>query len=287
MIQLVFNPCAALQEVVEHFWYSKVDLSGAVQQLYPTPVLQGLTFNFRRLAEHHAIEGRILTLSGQAYLFGQPTCARDVTTHEAGIEVLGVKFKPLGITRVTGINMEHIADNIIAAEDIWGRELELLCDEMQSAARLEGAIQVLETFLLKKYLNTRLHYRVDHVDSALSLISGNQGILSIKELQRQTNTTRKTLERAFLHYLGLHPKLYSQIVRYNTARQRMEDPRFGRNLTELAYELGYYDGSHFASEFKRFSGVTPRKYVRGLASEAGEDQAEVQAGLSREDVLAL
>ena len=147
MIQLVFNPCAALQEVVEHFWYSKADLSGAVQQLYPTPVLQGLTFNFRRLAEHHAYEGRILTLSGQAYLFGQPTCARDVTTHEEGIEVLGVKFKPLGITRVTGINMEHIADAIIAAEDIWGRELELLCDEMQSAARLEGAIQVLETFL--------------------------------------------------------------------------------------------------------------------------------------------
>jgi len=273
MIQLMFNPSPALSEIVAHFWYSKVDLSGAVLQYYPTPLLQGLAFNFRRLEEHHVYNNKVVTLYKQAYLFGQPTGPRETTTHEEGIDILGVRFKPLGITKVTGINMEHMADQIIAAEDIWGREIELLCDEMQSANCLEDAIQVLETFLLNKYNSTRLHYRVDHVSNALSLIEHTQGAINIKELQSQTNTSRKTLERAFLNYVGLHPKLYSQIVRYNAAKERIDNMLFSRNLSELAYDLGYYDGSHFAAEFKRFSGATPREYIYNATKADAEGDA--------------
>lgn len=274
MIQLVFNPSPALSEIVEHFWYSKVDLSAAIQQIYPTPLLQGLTFNFRRLAEHHAYHDKVVTLYKQTYLFGQPTCPREVTTHDEGIDILGVKFKPLGIAKVTGINMEHMADQIIAAEDIWGGEAESLCDQMQSANGLEGAIQVLETFLLNKFNHTRLHYRVHHVGNALSLIADAHGAISIKELQHQTNTTRKTLERAFLNYVGLHPKFYAQIVRFNAAKDWMNKMSPRHNLSEMAYDLGYYDGSHFAAEFKRFCGVTPREYIQSITKVPAEDAAD-------------
>lgn len=271
MIQLLFNPSPLLSEIVAHFWYSKVDLSGAVLQHYPTPLLQGLTFNFRRLEEHHAYNDKVVTLSKQAYFFGQPTGPREATTHKEGIEILGVKFKPLGIAKVTGINMEHLADQIIAAEDIWGREVELLCDAMQSAHGLAGAIQVLETFLLDKYNKTRLHYRIDQVKDVLSLIEQTHGAITIKELQYQTNITRKTLERAFLNFAGLPPKLYSQIVRFNAAKDGLDKMLASQNLSDWAYDIGYYDGSHFAAAFKRFSGVTPREYIHAAKAAAKAD----------------
>jgi AraC-like DNA-binding protein len=273
MIYRVFSPSPALSEIVSHFWYSKVDLSGAILQYYPTPLLQGLVFNFRRLEEHHAYNNKVVTLDKQAYLFGQPISPRETTTHKEGIDIIGASFKPLGITKVTGINMEHMADQIIAAEDIWGRELEWLCDEMQSAGCLEGIIRVLETFLLDKYTHTRLHYRVDHVGHALSLIEHSHGIVSIKDLQYQTSTSRKTLERAFLNYVGLKPKLYSQIVRYNAAKERIDKMLINQNIAELAYDTGYYDGSHFAAEFKRFSGVTPREYIHNAIKADAEGDA--------------
>lgn len=35
-----------------------------------------------------------------------------------------------------------------------------------------------------------------------------------------------------------------------------------RSLTDIAYSLGYFDQSHFVRDFRAFSGVSPRLYLR-------------------------
>jgi AraC-like DNA-binding protein len=247
--------------VVEHYWYSKIELNGSMVQHYATPLLQGLTFNFRKLKEQHVYNGKTHELNKQAYIFGQSVSSRIVTTNDNGVDIIGVKFKPLGISKITGINMEHLADQIIAAEDIWGTELELLCDAMQSAATLEQTLSVLEDFLIDKYLHTKLHYRVDNAKHAIQLINWSKGNITIKTLQEQTNISRKTLERTFINYLGIHPKLYTRVVRFNTAKELL-DSADTTNITPLALDCGFYDSSHFISEFKAFAGVTPTAYLK-------------------------
>ncbi|CAL1518736.1 helix-turn-helix domain-containing protein [Chitinophaga sp. MM2321] len=263
MIYRVFHPAPYLYDIVEHYWYASIDLTAAAIQHYPTPLLQGLAFNFKKQSEQHTYNNKTLNLDKQVYLFGQPTSPRVITTNENGVNILGVKFKPLGITKITGINMEWIADQIIPAEDIWGKELELLCDEMQSAWSLEQTILVLEEFLIKKYKSTSLHYRANSVQKAIELIDQSKGAIDIKTLQVQTNTSRKTLERAFLHYLGLMPKLYSGIVRFNAVKQMMDcSPCL--SVSDIAYDIGYYDNSHLSANFKRFSGLTPTEYIENI-----------------------
>lgn len=262
MIYNVFCPNPILEDIVEHYWFAKVSLNQSAIQHYPTPLMQGLAFNFQQLPEEHNYGGKTQTLYKEAYLFGQPTCPRIITTNAKGIDIIGVKFKPLGITKITGINMESMADQIIPAEDIWGNELKLLCDEMQSADSLEKTILVLEKFIINKHLRTCLHNRIENVENALNLISYTRGRLDIKTLQKETNTTRKTLERTFEHYLGLNPKLYSRIVRYNSVKEVLDaNPGF-TNLTELAHSFEFYDSSHFTAEFKHFSGITPSAYLK-------------------------
>jgi AraC-like DNA-binding protein len=262
MIYRVFQPIPFLTDVVEHYWYAKLALTESAIQHYPTPLMQGLAFNFRKQSEEHSYNGQKLTLHKEAYLFGQPTCPRIITTNEHGIDILGVKFKPLGITKITGINMECMADQIIPAEDIWGNELKLLCDAMQSAPSLEQTLSVLEKFLTNKYLNTSLHYRVKNAENAITLITSSNGTMDIKTLQSKTNTSRKTLERTFEHYLGISPKLYSRIVRFNAVKEMMDRMPIMENLTPLALDFGFYDGSHFSAEFKYFSGITPSVYLK-------------------------
>lgn len=263
MIYRVFHPLPYLYDIVEHYWYSNIDLTTSAIQHYPTPILQGLAFNFKKQSEQHSYNNRTLKLDKQAYLFGQPTCPRVITTNEKGVDILGVKFKPLGITKITGINMECMADQIIPAEDIWGSELELLCDKMQSASSLEHTILVLENFLIKKYESTSLHCRANSAQKAIELIIQSKGTVDIKTLQMQTNTSRKTLERAFLHYLGLMPKLYSRIVRFNAVKQMMDNSPY-LSVSDIAFDMDYYDNSHLAGSFKRFSGLTPTDYIENI-----------------------
>jgi len=262
MIYRVFHPVPALSDIVEHYWYSKIDLTASALQQYATPLLQGLVFNFKQQPEHHSYNGKTITLDRSAYVFGQSLSPRVVNSNEKGVDIVGVKFKPLGITKLTGINMSCLADKIVDAEDLWGNELKQLCDEMQSATMLEKTINVLERFLLKKYLSTKLHYRIENAHNALMLINQHQGNIDIKSLQVQTNTSRKTLERAFMNYLGVPPKLYSRIVRFNAVKTIIDRSAFDGNLTKLALDFGFYDCSHFIAEFKNFSGSTPHNYLK-------------------------
>lgn len=264
MIYKIFKPIPALNDIVDHFWYSKIELNSAIIQHYPTPLLQGLVFNFTQKEEHHAYRNEVVSLYKNAYIFGQPICPRVITTHHQGVDILGVKFKPLGITRVSGINMEYMADKIIAAEDVWGNEVESLCDEMQSAPQLEDSIKVLERFLLHKYFSTRLHYRVENVENSLLLMEQSYGQISVRDIQMLTNTSRKTLERAFLNYVGLTPKLYASIVRFNAVKERIDKGVKWEPITNIALEGGYFDSSHFAAEFKRFSSLTPKEYIQNI-----------------------
>ncbi|NOT93323.1 MAG: AraC family transcriptional regulator [Ferruginibacter sp.] len=38
-------------------------------------------------------------------------------------------------------------------------------------------------------------------------------------------------------------------------------------MTEIAYDFGYYDQSHFIQDFKQFSGYSPKLYYDGKAND--------------------
>lgn len=265
MIYRIIHPLPVLSDIVAYYWYTHVDSKESMRQQYATPLLEGLAFNLKNQTEQHSFNGSTLTLNKSAYFFGQPVSPRVITTDEKGIDIIGVKFKPLGISKITGIKMEYLADAIIPADDIWGKEVDTLCDAMRSQPSMEQVIFVLEDFLLKKYASVSIHHRADSVQNALNLISRSKGNIHIKTLQEQTNTTRKTLERAFINYMGVHPKLYTRIVRFNAVKQTMDKAMSGRPKSVLlATDFGFYDSAHFISEFKHFAGCTPQAYLKTL-----------------------
>ena len=142
----------------------------------------------------------------------------------------------------------------------------MLFEQMQSMAKVEQRIAILEKFLLKKCSEIRLHYRVNNVENALSLIKNLKGSIGVSKLMYETNTSRRTLERAFKNYLGITPKLYCELTRFNAAKELMDTNLLNQNLSGLAFDLNYCDGSHFSAEFKRFADMTPMEYIKSVKS---------------------
>src|SRR3546814_14911432 len=73
----------------------------------PTPLMQGMTFNLNALAEDMIFPGKRLHMNRYCYLFGQPAAPRLSVSHFSGIDILGVKFKSMGMYRLTGLNMQQ------------------------------------------------------------------------------------------------------------------------------------------------------------------------------------
>lgn len=71
--------------------------------------------------------------------------------------------------------------------------------------------------------------------------------------------SKKQFERLFNSFVGVNPKEYTRIVRFQKALAYLQHlPIDGMNLAQIAYASAYADQSHFIREFKRFCGYTPK-----------------------------
>jgi len=67
--------------------------------------------------------------------------------------------------------------------------------------------------------------------------------------------------RAFKKQHGLTPVSYQLLKRINHAKRLIGE---GMSVTEVALEVGFYDQSHFTHYFKKYIGVAPLLYRKGL-----------------------
>lgn len=113
----------------------------------------------------------------------------------------------------------------------------------------------------------RIKYLSDHFLSRLArdIAEDKMAMYAVKEIRKQDERTisalasslclsQKQFERRFRSYTGFNPKLYSRIIRFESA---LWSRRKFHTLSEVAHAHGYYDQAHFISDFKTFSGSTP------------------------------
>jgi AraC-like DNA-binding protein len=90
-------------------------------------------------------------------------------------------------------------------------------------------------------------------------IEDNGGLVPVEELARASGLSSRSLVRLFARHLGIRPKLYARIARFQKAlRLLMHDAKIA--LGTVSTECGYFDQSHFVKDFRRFTGGVPRGY---------------------------
>jgi AraC-like DNA-binding protein len=120
--------------------------------------------------------------------------------------------------------------------------------------------------IVSEFLRKCIRSREIHEPAVFSVISSvirSNGLAKIPELAAQSFLSTRQFERKFLAFSGFSPKLFSRIIRFHSALNEYGNK--DKSLTEIAYECGYYDQSHFIHDFKAFSGEHPKTYFSGNA----------------------
>lgn len=76
--------------------------------------------------------------------------------------------------------------------------------------------------------------------------------------ERNGLSTRK-LERLFSKYIGVSPKRFMNIVRFEECARDIISGNES-SLTDISYRNGYYDQPHFVKNFKGYTGYAPRDF---------------------------
>ncbi len=167
-----------------------------------------------------------------------------------------VLFKPFGAFRILGIPQQQFLNECLSVSDILGDQIHSLCHKMEE--QVSNPLQVIN--ILENWLITQLHknsrLETDRVAHTCQQIIAGNGTLPIKKLYRLCNMSKSSLERHFKEQVGVSPKMFSRIVRFNRVNKFLKDTATS-DWQELIYRYGYFDQSHFIHEFKLFFGYTP------------------------------
>ncbi len=136
-----------------------------------------------------------------------------------------------------------------------------------SASRLEREIFLLELLikLVTRYGEQRPDiFLIEKEPAAVrrvkDYIEANYAAnISLEELAQIANLSSYHLNRVFSKEAGLPPHAFQTCVRLAKARNLLAQ---GMTLTEITYETGFADQSHFTRHFKRLFGSTPNNFRR-------------------------
>jgi AraC-like DNA-binding protein len=173
--------------------------------------------------------------------------------------LIGVVFRPGGATPFFEDRMQLFTNCETPLEDLWGCSMRALRDRLREAATPEAKFSLLEGSLLERLSRTLHPERNRVVDFALTKLHGSRGVATVGGLTRETGLSARRLLQLFDEHVGVSPKLYCRIQRFQLAVRRLHR---GDDLpwAELALGCGYYDQSHFANDFRAFSGISPTTY---------------------------
>jgi transcriptional regulator GlxA family with amidase domain len=82
--------------------------------------------------------------------------------------------------------------------------------------------------------------------------------LEIEELAKQVHISKRQIQRDFKNYVGLSPKKYARILRFNYIFKLMQEKDM--KWVDIAIQSGYFDQAHFIKNFKEFTGEEPSNY---------------------------
>ncbi|MBB2148092.1 AraC family transcriptional regulator [Pedobacter gandavensis] len=205
------------------------------------------------------------------FLFGQSTKPSDILL-TGSFDTLGVCLHPNALNSLFGLNAELLTDSCLELDELSPKNQSFVSERLNHTHSTAEKIEVLSHFLLGKIKHRPLGSQSE-MQFAMNKMMCSNGAVSLKMLQQELFFTERSFERKFKQYVGITPKLFSRICRFQSSLKQLNNHQFDK-LSDLAYESNYADQSHFIRSFKEFTGLSPHQY-RKRSTELAENLSEL------------
>lgn len=248
----IIQPSVLLAPYVKQYWFLTFkNVARASQRLIPAG---NIVLNFHRgepvySSAHHGIQPK-------ASLNGQMTIFTDLV-YEGNVNFIGIVFRPAGAIACFNLPINELTNrniDITALNDTQLMELEKRLVDIKDN---EKCVELIEKFLMKRIYSFE-DYNHQRVMAVMQSI--DYGENDISSLAKMACLGYKQFKRVFTQYIGINPKDYLQIIRFQKTLHRFQlQPEI--SVDKLAEYGGYYDRSHFIKEMRMLMGYTPKEFL--------------------------
>jgi AraC-like DNA-binding protein len=259
MLYLERRPHPALAPFIKSFWYAcDPQATHRHERVLPNGYAQiviSLARDYLTDANHPTdpLQHTSAALFLGLYSHHQQIDAIDLT------ELIGILFHPGGTPPFFPDNTHIFTNCETSLEALWGNAAANLRNDLREAPTPARKFDLLDFALRHRLSESKTQRRTPTIDYALTHLHQSPGTTTIAELTRATGLSPRRLSQLFREQIGVSPKLYCRLQRFQQAVQHMHR---GNDIrwAELALTCGYYDQSHFTNDFQAFSGLSPTSY---------------------------
>jgi AraC-like DNA-binding protein len=185
-----------------------------------------------------------------------------------------VNLTPIGAHLLLGTAMHELSNRVVDLGDLLGPDGARLPERLHAAPGWPERFALLDALLVRR-LDAAASASPD-VAWAWRRLTETGGRLPVAELCGEIGCSRRHLLRRFREQVGLAPKAYARVLRFERAVARLghgdealwatvpgepvaERGRWGR----LALDCGYFDQAHMNRDFRALAGLSPGELVAG------------------------
>ena len=252
------QPEQSLRPYVKCYYIYESDVAEAFEDtVFPSGNME-LIFNLGSGRWQTSASGEFIT-TPSIELWGQvirPLAIRSVGKNT----MLGIRFYPHAAAYFFSTKIDLLNNLVVDGRDIAGAETAELHARLLDTKEWPDRIALVQSFLLRLLaIRQGGLVRAAVVGDVMREMRKVDFFENIDQVAGRYGITSRYLQKLFLQYTGLTPKLYGKINRFQQSLSLIG--RKERSLTSIAYDCGYFDQSHFIREFKSFTGNTPSGYL--------------------------
>jgi AraC-like DNA-binding protein len=263
------QPRPELRPYIESFWIfeSASGLPAADTSIAAPNGCAKLIIPYQNsLWSRHPDDGPTETKEHGLYFVGVQEAPTFLTSAPRETGFIAIEFRPHGAYRFLNLPMAETANGLYPFEELHNEVGRRMQETMCNLDGVTGKVQFAQDYLVSLLREPPRSFTV--VDHVVGVLKTTGGRTAIKALEQYTGYSRRYLELLFREQVGVPPKALARIFRF---QQFYEKWARGERYDLLTHELYdyYHDQSHFAKEFKKFTGYAPRRFANEIPNEFG------------------
>lgn len=188
------------------------------------------------------------------FLYGQMIAPYELSI-KAPYLMIVFQLYPFTAKLLFDVDTKKLNDDCADLSEIKGTTIENPLETLATPSAISLKTEIIAKFLSELAREKGMEgYR--KIQEAVQIIQDHKGLIAVNELARRLDTTERTLRRKFNHYVGISPKKFAKITQFQTSLDQISTGDFSK-LTDVVYDNGYADQSHFIRNIRKFTGKNP------------------------------
>ena len=193
------------------------------------------------------------------FLYGQTLNPMQLV-FDSSYRMIVFQFYPFILKSFFSITPKTINDDCYDLLQQGNAETKTAFLQLQKSITVESQVKIITAFLYSLFQAKRQSLDAK-LKQGLQEIIDNKGQVVIKDLCHKIRINERSFERRFSAETGILPKQFSKIIQFQSSLEQLSVKDFNK-LTDVVYENGYVDQSHFIKVFKAFTGKTPGMFSK-------------------------